>query len=538
MSTVETVPELHHSLLDEPLIRWRSADGQSPQRSSLPTLIAALANDAVMDFPGLRPHQRHPWHAFLVQLAAIALHAKRQAAPWTDASAWRDALLSLTPDDPDGAAWCLVSPPDRPALLQAPVPGENPGDWKRLLRAADELDMLVTSKNHELKAARARHAHADDWLFALLSLQTQAGYAGFGNYGVSRMNSGTGNRPGVGVAAVGRWGRRWRDDVLRLLSRRQSIAERHGLAAEGGNALLWLLPWDGTASLAMQALDPLYVEICRRVRLVSLQGQIAARVTTSKAERVAAKERNGITGDAWTPVDTAAAKALTVSAAGFEYRLMSNLLCGEGFTQGEAWQLTDWPKGEAVEVVARAAARGEGVTEGYHERRIPIAPKLRGLLAGPRRVTVAEMAKQRITAIAAIRKLLWSSLKLLFANGDGGDRNDAISDRASRFARPFEQGEDGRFFVDLSLEVEAEEREQAAVRLQWLIGLAERAEDVLHEAFEAGPCTALQRYKARSAALTRFHAGLRGAKPVLPDLAHHYARLRESRADHTQGETE
>ena len=89
-------------------------------------------------------------------------------------------------------------------------------DRGSMAAAADALDMLVTSKNHDLKAARIHHAHADDWLFALISLQTQEGFLGSGNYGVSRMNGGFASRPGVGVAMVGAWGQRWQSDITRI----------------------------------------------------------------------------------------------------------------------------------------------------------------------------------------------------------------------------------------------------------------------------------------------------------------------------------
>lgn len=524
-------------LLDEPLIRWRRAGKGDIRQTSLPQLMEAMSADQVHDFPGLRPHQCHPWHALLVQLAAIALHRAGRAEPWDDAAGWRAALLALTPDDPDGAAWCLAAPPDRPALLQPPVPGENIEDWKNVLYAADELDMLVTSKNHDLKSARARRAQTDDWLFALVSLQTQEGFLGAGNYGCSRMNGGFASRPGVGVAAIGTWGQRWQADTQRLLAQRDGIAEAQGLSIEGGLALLWLCPWLGTESLAMAALDPLYIEICRRVRLVVAEGCILARVAGSKAARVAAKDRNGVTGDPWTPVDTAEAKALTVSAAGFEYKLMSELLSGSRFAQGAAWRLDGWPPEATLQVIAQATVRGQGKTEGYHERRVPISPRLRRrLMAEPGRSDVAAITKKRIDAIAAVRKLLWSALALLFANGDGDNRNDSISERASRFARPFEQHEDARFFDDLVLEAEAEDGERTAVHVQWLAGLAERAEAVLRNAFDAGPRNGMQRYKARSAALSRFHGGLRGAKPVLRDLAYHYAQQRAERADELEGE--
>ncbi|HET60278.1 MAG TPA: type I-E CRISPR-associated protein Cse1/CasA, partial [Chloroflexi bacterium] len=141
-----------YSLLDETLIRARCVGERSYRNYSLPELFAAMGQDEIRDFPALRPHQRHPWHAFLVQLAAIALHRAGEREPYADAAQWRQALLALTPDDPDGAAWCLVTPAEYPAFMQPPVPGEAVDKWKNRLLAPDELDMLVTSKNHDLKA--------------------------------------------------------------------------------------------------------------------------------------------------------------------------------------------------------------------------------------------------------------------------------------------------------------------------------------------------------------------------------------------------
>lgn len=112
------------NLLDEPLIRVRDLGGQ-PQRLTLPQLLVALGRDAVRDSPALRPHQRHPWHALLVQLAALALHAADEDRPWDEANDWRAALLALTPDHPDGCAFCLVAPHDRPAFLQPPPSGSR-----------------------------------------------------------------------------------------------------------------------------------------------------------------------------------------------------------------------------------------------------------------------------------------------------------------------------------------------------------------------------------------------------------------------------
>ena len=528
---------LYWRLLDEPLIRWRCVARGELHRASLPELMAAMVADDVRDFPALRPHQRHPWHAFLTQLAAIALHHCNQDQPWTEAVDWRSALLALTPDDPDGAAWCLVAPPQRPALLQAPML-KGIGSWDADVRTPDRLDMLGTSKNHDLKRSRMHRFDPDDWLFALVSLQTQAG-SNSGSYkGISRMNSGAGSRPGVGVAQRGEWGQRWQSDLRTLLRTREKVADDYGFASLGGLALTWLEPWDDSSSIGFSVLDPHYIELCRRVRLQRECLEVVARTYKTPISRIQENAaRKGRTGDAWTPVDKEEEKIMSVPRGGFGYERVTKLLIGESYLPSLTQSLVDWPEQVSLELICQGiAADGNSKTSGYHERRVPISPKLRRLLTGPQRVTVSEMAKRRIDAIASLRSLLWSALVLLFANGDGDNRKDSLKDRASRFARPFELREDSRFFDDLAIEVEAEDGNRQDIHIQWLQGLAERAEVALQQAFAAGPRSAMQRYKAQSAAMSRFHAGLRGAKPALPDLAYQYAQQRASHFKATEGD--
>ena len=64
----------------------------------------------------------------------------------------------------------------------------------------DALDYIVTAKNHDLKAARIERSSVEQWFYALIALQTMEGFLGRGNYGISRMNSGFGSRPLVGLA--------------------------------------------------------------------------------------------------------------------------------------------------------------------------------------------------------------------------------------------------------------------------------------------------------------------------------------------------
>jgi CRISPR system Cascade subunit CasA len=512
---------LHYNLLDEPLIRTRLvADGQ-PQSFSLPALCVALANDEIRDFPALRPHQRHPWHAFLVQMAAMALHRAGREDVFDTESAWKAALLGLTPNDPDGAAWCLVSPVDRPAFMQAPVPEGTVNGWNRM-EAADELDMLITSRNHDLKAASMRRAEVDDWLMALISLQTQEGFLGAGNYGISRMNGGASSRCAIGVVPQGHWGARWKRDISILLAHRAAIVQQQGVQNAGGVALLWLEPWNGKRRCAFSSLDPFYIEICRRIRLACSEGPLPIFAVGIKSEvsRIETEGRNGITGDPWTPIDVAQGKSLTIGAEGFHYRLMAELLFGETYRRSIAQipVMSDGARG--LFVLAQGVTRGQGKTEGYHERRIPISPKVRQFLIQKQTDLLAKMAGKRVFAIGQIRRVLWTALATLFDQGAPKDLfSDSAKNKARDFVKPFEHTEDARFFDALNAEIESDHPETEHVN--WLLSMVSSAETILKRAFAAGPSSGEQRYRAQAAALSRFHAGLRSTK-TLPVLAEYY----------------
>jgi CRISPR system Cascade subunit CasA len=425
----------------------------------------------------------------------------------------------------------LVSPPNRPALLQAAVAGGSIAEWKSEAFAADEIDMLVTSKNHDVKGSRARRSQPEDWLFSLLSLQTQEGFLGAGNYGISRMNGGFASKPGVGVAAVGNHGARWARDATALLTQRQRTVEERGLQGENGLALVWLTPWDGLSSLSFTKLDPFYIEICRRIRLQGVRGEIKSIGTGSKAARIAAKELNGLTGDAWTPIDVEGGKALTITSIGFNYKLVSELMFGGKYQSPVAHNVTPTANGENLVFITQGITRGQGKTEGYHERRVPISPKMRTLLGANRKEPLTQLAAQRIAIIGEMRKLLWVALAVLFANGKANDSSDGNKTKASKFAAPFEIAEDARFFGDLNEEIEA--TDPAAQRLKWMLGLVDRAEIILKIAFDAGPRNGVQKYRAQSAALSRFHGGLRSDKSPMPDLANHYRQLTIKRQEET-----
>ncbi len=103
---------------------------------------------------------------------------------------------------------------------------------------------------------------------------------------------------------------------------------------------------------------------------------------------------------------------------------------------------------------------------------------------------------------------------------------NSIKNKANDFAKPFEQAEDARFFDELNAEIESDDPDK--VRLGWHLSMAERAETVLRIAFDAGPRSGEQCYRARAAALSRFHGGLRSGN-VLPSLAQHYRKQQASK---------
>lgn len=506
------MPDRALCLLDEPLIRVRLGGGTAAS-ATLPEILARLgATDQVADFPGIRAHQVHPWHAFLVQLAAIALQRAGAADPGVDPERWRALLCDVT--DGDSRAYCLVVDDlSAPAFMQPPVPEGTLDGLKSIAQSPDGIDTLLTARNHDVKRACAVAAFPDQWAFALLTLQTTEGFAGRDNYGIVRMNGGHGSRPFVGFAPSLRPGPRFQRDLAVVLDARAGIAEAFGYRTRGGKALLWLEPWDGTRSLALSELDPLFIEICRRVRLVSSSDGLHARIGTTKVSRIDAGEIKGVTGDPWTPVDRTAGKALTVPRAAFDYRRTQDLLFGGTFDRPPAQQLRD-DDPETMIFVAAVLARGQGKTEGYHERQLRLTPRIRRVLgcSAPSELErLGDRSRRRVEeARAARRQVLNPALLALIQAGP--DKLDYRDDRTERFGERFERRIDAIFFERLFRDVDAPDEQADRA---WQRELIAEARVVLDEAIGAVPLPSVRKYRAISAATRMFGAM---ARKTYPDL--------------------
>lgn len=277
-------------------------------------------------------------------------------------------LAGLTGGDP--GPWDLVGADcERPAFLQAPDAGAA---WRRRLRTADELDLLVTSKNDEVKRGIAADAEPDDWLFALVSTQTPGGYPGAGNYGVARMNGGWGSRVCVGLRPAGGGFGRWvRHDIETMLA----AWERAG-GSGGSTALLWVLPWDGEEQARLDSLAPGFVDICRRIRLFRDGGRIAARTCASRGRRIDAEAAHGDVGDHWTPVRVHG-KALTIGPGGLRYERIAEIL-------GPKYRALSRDDGAGRRAVAARRARPRA-RQGPHRRvRRPLGHRRRPPDSPPR----------------------------------------------------------------------------------------------------------------------------------------------------------
>jgi CRISPR system Cascade subunit CasA len=465
----------------------------------LPGVLANLTADEFVSFAALRPHQRHAWHSFLVLLAANALHRAGLATPPETEDAWRHLLRALTPDHPDDSPWCLIAPPDRPALLQPPIP-DGLQNLKNRLATPDELDMLVTSKNHDIKQSVMAGAAPEDWFFALLTLQTMEGFLGAGNYGISRMNGGFANRAACSIAPPGGAAAQFRRDLARLLARRDQAVAPY--AKQGGLALVWLAPWDGTQSIDPAVLDPRYIEICRRVRLVSQSGVITAQAGNSKVPRIIPIP-GGVTGDPWSPAVLEKAgtqKSLTVDARGFGYARLVELMLARVEEQAPLQIPDAADAGQGLQLLARALVRGQGKTEGYHERRIPISRKALVGFGARAADRLADIARGRVTNVADLeRKVLKPALLVLFQNAPEKLKFDdkESNAKAEVFLKKLDAHVDSTFFPDLWAEYDEDDTQaQLAIRVAWIAELKIFAQDLLRAAQATGARATRRRFRA------------------------------------------
>ena len=513
-----------HNLLTDPLIRIRLMNGTSAAMS-LPEVYEALAADGVEAFSALRPHQRHAWHAFLAQLGVIAVQRSDSATLPRNAGEWCVLFRNLTPKFSADEPWRLVvDDPAQPAFMQCPAP-HGLTQYRGRAAAPDDLDVLVTAKNHDVKQAVAINCATDDWVLALIDLQTMAGFLGAGNYGIARMNGGFSARACLGLApADGGLGAHLFNDMQRMLAERTSLLDRHPeyFDPRDGLALLWLEPWDGTTSLDLRELDPYFIEVCRRVRLRAEHRGIVAWTAASKAARVAAKDAHGNVGDYWVPIGTKDATALSLSNVGFRYDRLAKLLFDRGSYRLPPAMRVDSTRLRRWKVVARGVAGGQGRTEGYHERSDIAFDNSVTTALGRRegRDALAQISEAQIDEIREVERALRFGIAVAASGGKPAEeltKTDRM--HANPYARRLDEAVDAAFFgaLDRRFVAADDEERTGAVRAEFVRDMIRTARALLDEAIHAVPCAAVWRYRAQARATSAFHSRLRRPQSVLSD---------------------
>jgi CRISPR system Cascade subunit CasA len=501
------MPVLLHCLLDDALLGVENDAGMR-ESVTLPGLLARLCRNEPTELTALQAHQQHAWHAFTVQLAAIALtRARRPDVLPVDEGVWRDLLVGTSAKDGAGAeAFTLVvGDMSKAAFLQAPIPEGTISVLKHEhLRPSAELDVLITSKNHDVKVDGLEHPRVEHWIFSLVALQTMQGFLGAGNYGIARMNGGFASRPCVAYAAEQTSASRFLRDVRALLDARDGLVNGdRGFATKDGLGLVWCSPWDGKTTLNFARLDPFFIEICRRVRLDAPRpGVIVAHRGSSKAARIDGAAGTGNTGDAWTPVARKDARALTLSESGFTYERVQDLMFGD-WAPAAAGQPNDaddrfW--------LGQVLVRGQGKTGGYHERWVPVPGKARSFFAKPdARARLGKRAQEWV-GFAKVARLNILKPAVLHLLQGGPDKLKFDDPRADPFLAHLNQEIDAVFFP-LLFEHGAADPEIASVAFaNKLLDLAKKE---LELATTSIPMSTARRHRAIAFAFRSFFGAAR-----------------------------
>jgi len=340
----------------------------------------------------------------------------------------------------------------------------------------DQIDILETGRNHDLKGSRILDASLDDWLFALVTLQTSGGSDGLGSYNVSRMNKGYVSRVFLGIRSQPLTpGRAFIRDLQVLLE--NGVETEHQQDKSG---LLWLEPWDGKSKLSFERLRPLYIEVCRRIRLSSDQnGELLAVLDSSKGTRIQADALKGVTGDPWAPVLADRSASWGISASGFGYRQMTKLLTPTLVDLPLLAQPLPIDGTSGVVLHACGLTRGQGTTEGFHERIIDVPPKSVRRFNNPAgKDRIAEVATSRMHEAGDAKRITRHALMCLY---QGGLINNSFFDET--------------FWIQVGIDNPSGEQSEQFGR-EWRVRLRELSRLTLKIAAQSMPRSRMKQWQA------------------------------------------
>ncbi len=513
---------LKHSLLSEGVFQVTGSDGVA-SRLSLPQVLARLTAGEDLAFDALRPHQRPAWHAFLVQLAYLALEDDEEPSAPCTPEAWAERLRALTPGHDDDAPWCLINGDwQRPAFLQAPCSAERNGDFcddKHADLGVQAFDVLDTARNHDEKTGKLRmlHSQPDVAVYGLVSLQGWAAYGGRGLYNSMRMNGGVSSRPHFRLVYERGSGKEFMRDVTALLEQRDAIWEyadnvRIGTGRVEPHRLIWLLKWD-QESIPIADVHPLCLEVSRRVRMDLIGTEVCLRRAGSNAMRIDEAGRCGNVLDPWTPVLAGdPPRALSAQIDTLSYKRLPTLLFDRVATKLPmlaAPSARERAANRNATLLAQVVVRVKRGTEGLLCREIEIAaPMLTKMVSAP--AALARQAERFVMLAGQSSGSAYRGALMQFVAGkEGFDRKNRDFARAvDPMVERYEQAIDEAFFSILFSTIEQDLDDTDAQR-RWVNWLAASAHQHLSLAVEALPTRDGSRLFARVRAETFLRRSLR-----------------------------
>jgi CRISPR system Cascade subunit CasA len=195
-----------------------------------------------------------------------------------------------------------------------------------------------------------------------------------------------------------------------------------------------------------------------------------------------------------------------VDGSGFTYKRIVNLLDESKFTRAPLQQLDEREGKSAMQLVFVATVRGQGETQGYHERRILIPPRAVPFFMRTSTSPIfATLARQRVQDVSDVSlRALRPALFTLFQSAPEkiNYSDPKAKGKADIFVSAFDRAVDVDFFDRLFEEL-VEAPGSAAARAQrraWIELLGMRAGAVLATAETGSPLSHVRRYRARAAA--------------------------------------
>lgn len=449
------------SLLYNPCIGIQ-CEGKSG-RVTLPEYLSMLGDCDEVEASEAQAHQRLPWFAFVTQLAAMTLARVDELAPKQRAEDWAEWLSMLWGKE----AWQLVTDDLRlPAFMQPPIPHGTMAGFDGPLNEAGAIDLLITSKNHDVKTGRFGDSRPGHWIHHLVTLQTCAPYSGGGAYyGTIRMNGGSSSRCFVGCWPAAASGIRFRRDVSRLLQHRTRIAEEYGYGTTESHALMWTLPWDGTDAVGLEAIDPWFIDCSRRIRLQSAEQPLHARgqeqgyprhtcwIGRSKGQRIAGQQLNGDTGDPWMPIrtkrtgQTETQTSLTLGEQGWSYRLLRDLLFSQEYKHGIAGKPDAMAENHSAVFLAGVLASGNCKTYGYREVQLSIPASVASIFDDAEaKAKLDELSSERVNLVQEMQRKALRPAICCLLQGAPEQRLDLKDNRVGPWMERFDTAVGNMYF--------------------------------------------------------------------------------------------